>query len=103
MIAPLPQYEFAASRVVSGHCVLVGDAAHMASPMTASGAHTAVLDAVGLVNAFVYTAETTGRSKPSTFVEPALAAYEGPALARAAELHERSRALSAPVAVPAER
>ena len=92
-IAPLPQYEFTASRVVNGHCVLVGDAAHMASPMTASGAHTAGLDAVGLLNAFAQAATTTG----------ALAAYERPALERAAALYGRSRALSAPVGVPAER
>ena len=98
-IAPLPQYEFAASRVVNGRCVLVGDAAHMATPMTASGAHTAVLDAVGLLNAFVRAAD----SSPSTLVERALSEYEAPALERAAELYERSRSLSAPVAVHAER
>jgi 2-polyprenyl-6-methoxyphenol hydroxylase-like FAD-dependent oxidoreductase len=102
-IAPLPQYEFAASRVVSGHCVLVGDAAHMASPMTAAGAHTAVLDAVGLLNAFATAADSTALSAPSSLVDRALAAYAGPALERAAALYARSRALSAPVAVPAER
>jgi 2-polyprenyl-6-methoxyphenol hydroxylase-like FAD-dependent oxidoreductase len=102
-IAPLPQYEFAASRVVNGHCVLVGDAAHMASPMTASGAHTAVLDAVGLLNAFALTVDESGHSSPSSLVERALAAYDKPALERAADLYERSRALSAPVAVNAER
>ncbi len=102
-IAPLPQYEFAASRVVDGHRVLVGDAAHMASPMTASGAHTAVLDAVGLLNAFANAAATNGEAGPPGLVKRALAAYEGPALRRAAELYHRSRGLSAPVAVAAER
>jgi 2-polyprenyl-6-methoxyphenol hydroxylase-like FAD-dependent oxidoreductase len=102
-IAPLPQYEFATSRVVNGHCVLVGDAAHMASPMTAAGAHTAVLDAVGLLNAFATAEGTTGLAEPSTVIDRALAAYSGPALERAAALYARSRALSAAVAVPAER
>jgi 2-polyprenyl-6-methoxyphenol hydroxylase-like FAD-dependent oxidoreductase len=102
-IAPLPQYEFATSRVVNGHCVLVGDAAHMASPMTAAGAHTAVLDAVGLLNAFATAAGSTGMSGPPGLIDRALGAYEGPALERAAALFARSRALSAPVAMPIER
>jgi 2-polyprenyl-6-methoxyphenol hydroxylase-like FAD-dependent oxidoreductase len=102
-IAPLPQYEFATSRVVNGHCVLVGDAAHMASPMTAAGAHTAVLDAVGLLNAFATTAAASPHATASSLIDRALAAYQGPALERAAALYARSRALSAPVAVPDER
>ena len=36
-ITPQPLYEFAARRVVNGRLVLIGDAAHMASPRTASG------------------------------------------------------------------
>ncbi len=43
-ITPLPQHEFAAKRVVEGRLLLVGDAAHMASPRTGAGAHTAVLE-----------------------------------------------------------
>lgn len=36
-ITPNALYEFASSRVVSGRLVLIGDAAHMASPRTAVG------------------------------------------------------------------
>ena len=50
-VTPLPQYHFAAPRVVNKRVVLVGDAAHMGVPRTAVGAHTAVLDGMALLEA----------------------------------------------------
>ena len=101
-IASMPQYEFAARRVVSGRRVLVGDAAHMASPRTASGAHTAVLDAAGLLNAFA-PLMAGGAASPGGWgavVDAALAAYGPPALQRAAALYARSLEVSADVVPP---
>ena len=39
-ITPQPLFEYMADRVVNGRIMLMGDAAHMASPRTAAGAHT---------------------------------------------------------------
>ena len=39
-ITPQPLFEYMADRVVRGRILLMGDAAHMASPRTAAGAHT---------------------------------------------------------------
>ena len=50
-VTPMPQYHFAAPRVVNRRVVLVGDAAHMGVPRTAVGAHTAVLDGMALLEA----------------------------------------------------
>eukprot|EP00966_Prymnesium_polylepis_P058275 1349509-Prymnesium_polylepis.1 len=36
-----PQYDYAADKISAGRVILVGDAAHMASPRTAAGAHSA--------------------------------------------------------------
>jgi len=50
-IAPHPVYEFAASSMVRGRVVLVGDAAHLASPITGSGGRMAMEDALALADA----------------------------------------------------
>merc|ERR1712232_1251363 len=39
-ITASPVFEFGVSKTVAGRIVVMGDAAHMASPMTAAGAHT---------------------------------------------------------------
>ena len=93
-ITAQPQYEFAAASVVSCRIVLVGDAAHMASPRTAAGAHTAVLDAAALLEAFAPAGVITGD------VDAALARYAPGGVRRAAELYARSREVAAGV-VPA--
>jgi hypothetical protein len=46
------RYEFCAERTVAGRLVLVGDAAHHGGPHTATGAHTAFLDGIYLLEAF---------------------------------------------------
>lgn len=80
LIRAHPQYDYAADKVSSGRVVLVGDAAHMASPRTAAGAHTAVLDALALREAF----------SAASDVDAALQSYGRGALQRAKELHMRS-------------
>ncbi len=52
-IAPHPVYEFAASAMVRGRVVLVGNAAHLASPITGSGGRMAMEDALALADALV--------------------------------------------------
>jgi len=59
-----------------------GDAAHMASPFTAAGAHTAMLDALGLLKAFV----------SESSVEAALRTYDTGGIQRAKSLLRQSRA-----------
>ncbi|KAL3908538.1 MAG: hypothetical protein SGILL_008444, partial [Bacillariaceae sp.] len=52
-VSPHPQYEIGRiERVTKDRVVILGDAAHMASPRTAVGAHTAILDALALKEAF---------------------------------------------------
>ena len=97
-IAAQPQYEFAASKIVLGRLVLVGDAAHMASPRTGAGAHTAVMDGLGLYDAF--TAALAGRGGNGPLAERLLALYQPDALERAAALYARSREVSADVIAP---
>jgi 2-polyprenyl-6-methoxyphenol hydroxylase-like FAD-dependent oxidoreductase len=97
-ISGLPQYEFAASKILNGRLLLCGDAAHMASPRTAVGAHTAVLDAAGLYQAFVDTIKTKPRDIEE-LIDLALKSYEQPGLLRARQLFERSKEVSAPVSI----
>ena len=79
-LVPHPQYDYCADKLCNGRVLLVGDAAHMASPRTAAGAHTAVLDAMNLRAAFGATQS----------VVDALEVYIPSALQRAMDLHRRS-------------
>jgi len=92
-ITPNPQYEFCASRVVQGALVLVGDSAHMGTPRTATGAHTAVLDGAALFNTFqpLLRADVGGkRGGWSELAARGLKLYEPAALHRAQGLYQRS-------------
>lgn len=84
-IAPNPVYEFAASKTTAGRIVGIGDAVHLATPWTAAGAHTALLDAVSLGDAL---------AQKSQDVDRALGAYDKVAVKRAKALLLQSRACS---------
>lgn len=85
-IAPSPVYEFAASTTVAGRVVAVGDAVHLATPWTAAGAHTALLDVVSL-------GDVLG-GQGAADVGRALRAYDKGAVKRAKSLLLQSRACS---------
>ena len=69
------------------------------APLPAPAAHTAVLDAYGLLEAFSGTVRAGGAGGPGALVDRGLAAYDGPGRQRAADLLARSLEVSAPVAV----
>jgi 2-polyprenyl-6-methoxyphenol hydroxylase-like FAD-dependent oxidoreductase len=83
-LRPRAQYEQAVDRVSAGCLLLLGDAAHMATPRTAAGAHTAILDALALRAAFAVHDDPTD----------ALSSYERAGSQRAQELFQRSREAS---------
>jgi 2-polyprenyl-6-methoxyphenol hydroxylase-like FAD-dependent oxidoreductase len=92
-ITPQPLFEFKADRVTNGRLIMIGDAAHMASPRTAAGAHTGVLDAAGILAAFY--------EHPAN-VDDAVAAYAPGGQQRARELYARSKEVSRPLVYRAE-
>ncbi|KAJ3023776.1 UNVERIFIED_CONTAM: hypothetical protein HDU68_008459 [Siphonaria sp. JEL0065] len=79
-----PLFEFGADVVTNKRIILIGDAAHMASPSTAAGAHTGVLDAAGLLEAFA-------KFPRKEHVDQAIAQYSPGGLKRAADLYNRSK------------
>lgn len=83
-VTPTPVFEFAASQTVSGRIIVLGDAAHMCSPRTAAGAHTTLLDAEGLMEAFGSGGD----------IGQALREYDRGGTQRAKALYGRSRMLS---------
>ena len=85
-IAPNPVFEYAAKKTVTDRVVLVGDAAHLSTPWTAAGAHTAILDAVGLFQAL--------SSDGASDIDRALAAYNKGGVKRADGLLRQSQACS---------
>jgi 2-polyprenyl-6-methoxyphenol hydroxylase-like FAD-dependent oxidoreductase len=87
-ITPQPLYEFAADKVVNGRLILMGDSAHMASPRTAAGAHTGILDAAGLLEAL---------SAHPNNIDDAIRAYGPGGLQRARDLYQRSKEVSKPL------
>ena len=89
-ITPQPLYEFMADNVVKGRIIVMGDAAHMASPRTAAGAHTGILDAVGLMEAF-------SKYPGITNIDKAIREYEPGGKQRALELYTRSKEVSKPL------
>ncbi len=87
---PHPVWEFMASKVVHGRLLLLGDSAHMASPNTGAGAHTALLDARALRYAFQQAHQRAPNEKAKMF-EDALHVYNDDTVARAAKLLRASR------------
>lgn len=89
-IIPHPQYEFGnIDKVHNGRVLLLGDAAHMASPRTAVGAHTAILDALALRESM----QELDSNSIST-IDEALQRYSVDGVARANQLYARSRHVS---------
>lgn len=87
-----PQYEFGRiERVHRGRVILLGDAAHMASPRTAVGAHTAIMDALALREAMEFT---------NNDIDAAIARYSRSGLRHAHELYARSRQVSKEFVLP---
>jgi 2-polyprenyl-6-methoxyphenol hydroxylase-like FAD-dependent oxidoreductase len=87
-ITPQPLFEFMADEVSAGRIVMIGDAAHMASPRTAAGAHTGILDALGLLEAF---------SANKHNIDDAIRAYAVGGRQRARDLYLRSKEVSRPL------
>jgi 2-polyprenyl-6-methoxyphenol hydroxylase-like FAD-dependent oxidoreductase len=84
-VTPHAVWEFAAERVVHERVILLGDAAHMASPRTGAGAYTAMVDAIVL-----------GKSlEQANTLEEALQLYNDSTVARGRQLYQRSRAAAA--------
>ena len=92
-ITPQPLFEFKANRVTNGRLIMLGDAAHMASPRTAAGAHTGILDAAGLLVAL---------SENPSNIEQAIADYAPDGRQRATDLYARSKEVSRPLVYRAE-
>lgn len=84
-ITASPVYEFGASKSVVGRIVLMGDAAHMASPMTAAGAHVGMKDALALMRVFA------GGVRD---IDGALREYDRGGVKRTKDLLRTSRAVS---------
>ena len=80
-VSPHPVWEFAAEKVVKNRILLLGDAAHMASPRTGAGAFSAMVDAVVLENAF----------KQGKNIDNSLKLYNQNTVDRGKELYNRSR------------
>lgn len=80
-VSPHPVWEFTAKKVVSNRILLTGDAAHMASPRTGAGAHTAMVDSVVLEAAF----------KQGINIDESLELYNQNTVFRGKELYNRSR------------
>lgn len=75
-------------QVVNGRLILMGDAAHMASPRTAAGAHTGILDSAGFLEAL--------SAHPSS-LDDAIRAYGPGGAQRARDLYRRSKEVSRPL------
>lgn len=89
-LQPHPQYEFGnIDKVHKGRVLLLGDAAHMASPRTAVGAHTAILDALALRDAM-----ELAQDSDDEMIEEALKQYSYAGVAHARQLYTRSREVS---------
>ena len=80
-VTPHAVWELACDKVVNGRVILLGDAAHMASPQTGSGARMAMADSWDLKRAM----------ETATSIEEALAKYNQDTVARGNALYHRSR------------
>jgi 2-polyprenyl-6-methoxyphenol hydroxylase-like FAD-dependent oxidoreductase len=80
-VSPHPVWEFVTEKVVQNRILLLGDAAHMASPRTGAGAYAAMVDAVVLETAF----------KQGKNIDESLKLYNKNTVDRGRELYNHSR------------
>ncbi|MFT7239519.1 MAG: 2-polyprenyl-6-methoxyphenol hydroxylase-like FAD-dependent oxidoreductase [Cyclobacteriaceae bacterium] len=80
-VSPHPVWEFVTEKVVQNRILLLGDAAHMASPRTGAGAYSAMVDAVVLEAAF----------KQGENIDESLKLYNKNTVDRGRELYNHSR------------
>jgi len=83
-VTPHPIWELSVSKAVKGRLLLLGDAAHMASPRTGAGARNAMMDAAVLGAAL-------GEARS---LREALERYDGDVVARGRQLHNLSRRIA---------
>jgi 2-polyprenyl-6-methoxyphenol hydroxylase-like FAD-dependent oxidoreductase len=80
-VSPHPVWEFVTKKVVQNRILLLGDAAHMASPRTGAGAYTTMVDSVVLETAF----------KQGKNIDESLKLYNKNTVDRGRELYHHSR------------
>ena len=68
-------YEYSAHTAVAGRVLLLGDAAHMASPNTGSGARAAFADALSLRSCLIESFTSAGEHDAAAKIDAALQAY----------------------------
>lgn len=89
-VSPHPVWELAPDRVVNRRLMLLGDAAHMASPRTGAGAYTAMQDAVMMGEAL----------QQGATLEAALRIYNDDTIQRSNALHRSSQRAASYFAPP---
>ena len=89
--SPHPVYEHGARAAVAGRVLLLGDAAHMASPNTGSGARAAFADALALRHCLVQSFAAGGGGDASAKIDAALQAYNKDVVERGKQLLQLSQ------------
>lgn len=88
-VSPHAVWEFAADQVVNNRIVLLGDAAHMATPRTGAGAYTAMLDAKLLGS--LLESHFRNNSADDVSLEQVLRVYNEETVRRGKALYRQSR------------
>ena len=89
--SPHPVYEYCAHTAVAGRVLLLGDAAHMASPNTGSGARAAFADALSLRSCLIESFTAGGGGDTSAKIDAALQAYSIDVVNRGRQLLQLSQ------------
>jgi 2-polyprenyl-6-methoxyphenol hydroxylase-like FAD-dependent oxidoreductase len=92
--SPHPVYEYSAHTAVAGRVLLLGDAAHMASPNTGSGARAAFADALSLRSCLVESFTSSGGHDAAAKIDAALQAYNIDTVDRGRQLLQLSHHVS---------
>ncbi len=88
--SPHPVYEYRAQAAVAGRVLLLGDAAHMASPNTGSGARAAFADALALRHCLIQSFAAGGGEEASVKIDAALQVYNNDVVDRGRQLLQLS-------------